>query len=76
MRYEEYFENPPFFESITIPKAIDNDENTLIIVSVEAVFVDFTFVIIRLKNIPNANIDIIGFFNPKRTPIAIPVKAL
>ena len=76
IRYEEYFENPPFLDNITIPIAIESDEKTLIIVSVDAVFVDLTFVIIRLKNMPKTSIDIKGFLSPKSTPKAIPVNAL
>ena len=76
MRYDEYFAKPPLLESMTIPSAIDVDENTLITVSEDVFVLLFTFLMARPNIIPNMIMLIITFFVPSITPIAMPVRAL
>ena len=59
-----------------MPKAIDIEEKTLIIVSVEAVPASFTRLMASPSTMAKASILITGFLSPSITPIAIPVKAL
>ena len=45
-------------------------------VSEEAILAAFTFVMTKLRKIPNASIARMGLSNPKSTPSPMPVKAL
>jgi hypothetical protein len=71
---EEYFEKLPPLDNITRPIAVLVEENTEIIVSVDAVL----FLLIKLSNNANttANAMVEMFVSPipRITPIAIPVK--
>ena len=56
--------------------AIAAEENTLMTVSEETIFADFTFVITKPRKIPKASIASRGSCIPSKTPSPMPVKAL
>lgn len=74
IRKDEYLANPPPLERITVPMAIDADENTPIIVSVEDVLFLLTIDIRMARTRENKSMAHKGLPIPRITPIAIPVK--
>ena len=70
----EYLAKPPPLDRITVPSAIEADENTPIIVSVEDVLFLFTIEIIMARAMEKSIIAHKGFPIPNMTPMAIPVK--
>jgi hypothetical protein len=58
-----------------MPRATAVEENTPIIVSVEAVFASLTTRMAIVINTEKKSIDQIGFSIPNITPMAIPVRA-
>ena len=74
IKNDEYLAKPPSLDKITVPMAIEADENTPIMVSVEELLFLLTSEIIMARAIENNIIAHKGFPIPNMTPMAIPVK--
>lgn len=75
IKYVAYLLKPPLEDKMTIPRATAEDENTPMMVSVEAVFALLTLIMASVISKEKAIMVPIGLLMPKSTPMAIPVSA-